>query len=52
MGINTIYNICTHPFNMRVYKIFVPIIREYPFIISIFYPLRILSTNTCRYKYF
>jgi len=39
------YDICTQSVNIRVLKILVPVTYGYLFIISIFYPLRVLFTN-------
>jgi len=46
------YDTRTRPVNMRVSKIPVPIGNGYPFLISIFYPLRVLSTDTRGYGFF
>jgi len=40
------------PINTRVLKIPVPVTHGYPFTISIFYPLRVLSADTRRYGFF
>jgi len=46
------YDTRTHPVNIRVSKIPVPTGNRYPFLISIFYPLRVLSANTREYGFF
>jgi len=46
------YDTRTCPFNMRVSKISVPAGSGYPFLISIFYPLRILSADIRGYVFF
>jgi len=46
------YDIRTRPVNMRVSKILIPADSGYPFLISIFYPLRILSADTRGYGFF
>jgi len=40
------------PINMRVSKIPVPAGSGYPFLISVFYPLRVLSADTRGYGFF
>jgi len=40
------YDTRTRPVNIRILKIFVPVIRRYSFTIFISYLLRVLSTNT------
>jgi len=46
------YNTRTRPVNKRVSKILVSVDSGYPFLISIFYPLRVLSVDTRRYEFF
>jgi len=46
------YDIRTRPVNMWVSKISVSTGSGYPFLISVFYPLRVLSTNTCGHGFF
>jgi len=46
------YDTRTRSVNMRVSKIPVPVGSEYPFLISIFYPLWVLSTDTREYRLF
>ena len=46
------YEIRTCPINMWVSKILVPTSTGYPFLISIFYPLQVLSANTRGYEFF
>ena len=46
------YDTHTRPVNMRILKIPVPAGSGYPFLISIFYPLRVLSTDIRGYKFF
>ena len=46
------YNTRTHPVNMWVSKIPIPASSGYPFLISISYPLRILSIDTRGYGFF
>jgi len=46
------YDIHTRPINMRVSKILVPACSGYPFLISISYPLRVLSADTRGYEFF
>jgi len=46
------YDTRTRPVNMRVSKILVLTGSGYPFLISVFYPLRVLSMDTHRYGFF
>jgi len=46
------YDTRTRPVNMRVSKIPVPTGSGYPFLISVFYPLRILFADTREYEFF
>jgi len=46
------YDTRTHLVNMRVSKIPIPAGSGYPFLKSIFYPLRVLSANTRGYGFF
>ena len=46
------YDTRTRLVNMRVSKISVPAGSRYPFLISVFYPLRVLSVDTCEYRFF
>jgi len=46
------YDIRTRPVNMRLSKIPVPMGSGYPFLISVFYPLRVLSADTRVYEFF
>ena len=46
------YDTRTHPVNMRVSKISIPAGSGYPFLISIFYMLRVLSADTRGYEFF
>jgi len=46
------YDTRTRPVNMRVSKIPVHAGSGYPFLISVSYPLRVLSTDTREYGFF
>jgi len=46
------YDNRTRPVNTRVSKIPVSAGSGYPFLIFVFYPLRVLSADTRRYKFF
>jgi len=46
------YDTRTYPINMRVSKILVPAGSGYLFLISLFYPLRVLSADTREYRFF
>jgi len=46
------YDTRTRPVNMWVSKIPIPAGNGYPFLISVFYPLRVLSADTRDYKFF
>jgi len=46
------YDTRTRPVNMRVSKIPVPAGSGYPFLISVLYPLRVLSADTHGYEFF
>jgi len=46
------YDTRTRPINMRVSKIPLPAGSRYRFLISVFYPLRVLSADTRRYRFF
>jgi len=46
------YDTRIRPVNMQVSKILVPADSGYPFLIFVFYPLRILSTDIHEYGFF
>ena len=46
------YDTLTRPVNMRVSKILVPAGSGYPFLVSVFYLLRVLSVDTHVYGFF
>jgi len=46
------YDSRTLPVNMQVSKILVPTGSGYPFLIFVFYPLWVLSTDTRGYEFF
>jgi len=46
------YDTRTYLVNMQVSKILIPAGSGYPFLIFVSYPLRVLSTDTRKYKYF
>ena len=46
------YDTRTRPINMRVSKISIPADNGYPFLIFIFYMLRVLSAKICGYEFF
>jgi len=46
------YDTRTRPVNMRVSKIPVPTCKRHSFLISVFYPLRVLFTDTREYEFF
>jgi len=51
-GTSRYYDTRTRPVNMRISKIFIPAGSGYPFLIFVFYPLRILFTDIRGYGFF
>jgi len=51
-SIHEYYDTRIRPINMRISKILVSAGSGYPFLIFVFYLLRVLSADTCGYEFF